>query len=244
MSVRYHIVPLSSQAKKVTFESIFSHNIFSSLKHHLVGFVTLRQGEFSIQVLLQHRHSLHSLEQGSIHLLLVRLTRLTHNRRLGSIIGKEFVLALLPTGGSTGKVRIINSTHINSTHIHRGSCSNDISLVHPAERNSVDFVRARYEEEARFQGLEAHDALSAETAGQEDEDCAGGDGGSHFGGVLLGLAGGEWSLYVVGGVEAGGLSRGGGGLGCLLWSCNSQYFKRHLGRVQINVGAGERREGG
>ena len=51
----------------------------------------------------------------------------------------------------------------------------------------------------------------------------GGDGGADLGRLLVILAGGEGTLHIVGGVEAGGLAGGGGSLLGLLGTSSSEY---------------------
>lgn len=75
-------------------------------------------------------------------------------------------------------------------------------MVDAAEGDAVGFERAGDEEDALGELAEQDDALTAETAGEEDEDGAGGERVAVFGGVG-GLAGLWVRLVDVSGVLRG-----------------------------------------
>jgi hypothetical protein len=77
-------------------------------------------------------------------------------------------------------------------------------LVDTSQRDTVDLVGTRDQQQARLESLDADNTLTAETSSQKDEDGTRGDGradGTSLGGLarLLGLG------DILSGVEAGGL---------------------------------------
>jgi hypothetical protein len=199
------------------------HVYYVNLEDHLMRTVMLLEREVRSEVVLHQRSRLNSLEDGSINLLLVGLALITYDSRLGSVVGEELLLTLSTVGLDTSEVSIINLGNISTAHIHLGRGGNNISLVDPTKRNSVDFVRSSNEQKSRFQSLQAHNALATETSTEENADGSGGEGGTHFGSVVLLRAAVLWAGNVVGGVVSGRLALGGGGLGGLLWSSSSEY---------------------
>jgi len=62
--------------------------------------------------------------------------------------------------------------------------SNDVDLVDPSERASVDAERTGDEQKTGSQLLQEHHALSLVDAGDKDQDSSGGDGRTKLAGVL------------------------------------------------------------
>ena len=112
------------------------------LKHHLVRSVMLFERKVRSKVVLQQRCRLHNLHQRSIHRLLVSLTLIAHNSRLGSIIGKEFLLSLFICRFDTGKVCIVDLRNVHLAHVKFGGCGNHITLIDSAKRDAIYFVRS------------------------------------------------------------------------------------------------------
>ena len=77
----------------------------------------------------------------------------------------------------------IQDTHLEVAELDFCRGRDDIGLVDPAEGDAVDLEGAGDQEQARVELLEEDDALSAETACEEDEDGAGGDGRAQGGGL-------------------------------------------------------------
>lgn len=127
----------------------FSH----SLKDHLVGSIILGKREFRSEIILHQRRRLHNLENGRIHLLLIRLARVADDGGLGGIIGKEFLFSLGIGGGNTGEVCIINIGNVHGGHVQLGGCANHVGLVDPAQWHAIDFVGSGDQEETALQRL-------------------------------------------------------------------------------------------
>lgn len=193
------------------------------LEDHLVRLVAVSQTELGGEVSLHHGGGLDGLDDGGIDLLLVGLALVGDDGGLGGIALEEFLLALAVGGGGAGKVGIVEGGNVDAGDVNLGGGGDHVGLVDPTEGDAVDLVRAGDEEEAGLESLEADDALAAEATSEKDEDGAGGDGGADLGCLLVILAGGEGTLHIVGGVEAGGLAGGGGSLLGLLGTSSSEY---------------------
>lgn len=72
---------------------------------------------------------------------------------------------------------------VDPLEIYLHGCGDDISGIDPSQGDAVYFEGASDEEDALGEVLEEDDALAAETAGEEDEDCPGDEGGAGAGGV-------------------------------------------------------------
>lgn len=214
---------LISSRSNLLYRLTIRFTIDVHLEDHLVRLVALSQTELGGEVSLHHGGGLDGLDDGGIDLLLVGLALVGDDGGLGGISLEEFFLTLAVGGGGAGKVGIVEGGNVNAGNVNLGGGGDHVGLVDPTEGNAVDLVRASDEEEARLESLEADDALAAEATSEKDEDGAGGDGGADLGCLLVILAGGEGTLHIVGGVEAGGLAGGGGSLLGLLGTSSSEY---------------------
>ena len=206
------------------------------LEDHLVRLVAISQTELGGEVSLHHGGGLDGLDDGGIDLLLVGLALVGDDGGLGGVALEEFLLTLAVGGGGAGKVGIVEGGNVDAGDIDLGGGGDHVGLVDPTEGDTVDLVRAGDEEEAGLERLEADDALAAEATSEKDEDGAGGDGGADLGCLLVILAGGEGTLDIVGGVEAGGLAGGGGSLLGLLGTSSSEYSLLCIKWGRGNVG--------
>jgi hypothetical protein len=205
------------------YQLFCSNVIYNNLKDHLVRSVVLSKRELGSKVVLHQGSGIHSLQDGSINLLLVSLALITDNGGLGLIIGKELLLSLGTVRSNTGKVGIVNLGNIGSRDINLSGGTDHISLVDPAKRNAIDLVRSSHKEETRLKSLKANDTLSTETSSEEDAHSSGGEGGTDLGCIVLLGTGVLRPGDVIGGVISGGLASGGGSLGGLLRSGSSEY---------------------
>ena len=175
-----------------------------------MGLVAVPERKPRTKVSFQIRDSFNSFDQLGIHNFLVLLFEL--RQVLGCLLLslKKFTLGLLRLLLLVPReVLVIKLLHINTRDINLCGRSNDVGLVHTADRNSIDLKRSGDEKQAGFELLEEHDALPHEPPGEQDQHCPRRDGRPELGRV--GLAGaGLAGLDVVGGVELG---RGGGGCG-------------------------------
>ena len=144
------------------------------------------------------------LGEGSVNSLLVGDV-LRSELHLGSLLAREESLLTLGLGvlGLGLEVLVVELGDVDAGHVQLGGGGDDVGLVHAAQRDAVDVVRASDEQEARLELLHEHHALALEVPREEDQDRAGGDAGADLGGIAddvlaLGL------LDVVGRVEAGG----------------------------------------
>jgi hypothetical protein len=137
------------------------------------------------------------LHDGSIDALLESNTLSRDGLFLGTL-GKE-CLGVGLLGDSVADEGLVgNLGDIDTCDRDLGRGAESVDLVNALKRNAVDLVGAGDEEEAGLKLLEEDDSLSAETAGEEDEDGAGGDALAELGG--LGLLGAHGSLLLFSGV--------------------------------------------
>jgi hypothetical protein len=94
--------------------------------------------------------------------------------------------------------------YLEVSEVDLGRGGDGVGLVHAAERNAVDFVRASDQQEATLKLLEEDHTLTAEAAGEQNEDGARGDRCAKFCGRRR-LAALLRRANVLGRVEAGGL---------------------------------------
>lgn len=178
--------------------------------------VVLPEGELTAEVVLHQRRGLHGLEHGGVDLLLIGLALIAHHGGLGLVVREELLLPLVARGRDAGEVRVVDLRNVHARHVELRRRADDVGLVDPTQGDAVDLVRSRHEEESRLEGLEADDALAAESAREEDANGSGGEGRANLRGVVLVLARVLGTGDVVGGVVPGRLAGGGGGLGGLL----------------------------
>jgi len=97
--------------------------------------------------------------------------------------------------------------NIDTGNVDLSLGSNDVDLVDPSERASVDAERSGDEEQTRGQLLQEHDALSLVDARDQDQHSAGSDGGAKLAVVLAEglLVGGLSLLAALSGQSAGSL---------------------------------------
>lgn len=106
---------------------------------------------------------------------------------------EERVLAGLVSGLVLGEVAVLagllQDLLINALDVHGGRGGNDETSVDTAQGNAVNLEGTGDEENTLGQVLEEHDALAAETAGEEDDDGTGLEGGTGLRGAnsLTGL---------------------------------------------------------
>jgi len=204
------------------FRQYVCYSYLYCLEDHLVGPVVFLQRKVASKIWLHQRSWFHRLQNLSIHLLLICLTLITDNSRLGSIIFEEFLLSTGTLRLHTCEVSIIDIGNVHLAHINFGRSGNYIGLVDSAKWNSIDFVWSGNEQKSRFQSLKAHNALAAETSTEEDAYSSGSKRGANTGGVVLLCPGVFWSGDVVGGVVTRRLAGGGGSLRGLLGTGNSE----------------------
>ena len=155
-------------------------------EYHLMRPIALPQREVRAKVRSKHRLLLNRLQDSLIHtllilhailigLLLLRLLALLEERLL-----RPSLLALLVLGKVALLAHLVDGFGVHAADVYGGPSSDDIAGIDAAERDAVDLEWAGDEDHALREGLEEHDALAAVAAGEEDEDCAGLEGGSWF----------------------------------------------------------------
>jgi len=162
-------------------------NLFagSNLELHVVGLVVVSQGEFSIEVSLEHWYGVNGLHQSSINSLLVSLALVRDDSGLRGISGEEL---LLLSRCSTSKVGIVEGRNINRGYINLGRGGDNVGWADTTERNTVNLVGSRNKDKSRFKNLKGDNALSTETSSEKDQDSSRCDRGTDLGWVLLALA--------------------------------------------------------
>jgi len=139
------------------------------------------------QVSFQHIRSTHNLQKSTVHLLLVSLAFIRNNSRLGSISLKEIGFTFLGRILGSRKVFVRDGLDIDRFHVNFGAGGDHIGRIDTTERDTVDFVGTRDQQETRFQGLETDDTLSAEAAGKDNDNGSRCDGFSDSGRILFDL---------------------------------------------------------
>lgn len=173
------------------------------LKLHVMWLVRGCESKVGRQVAFQHGSGSNLGQQDGVHRLLVGLALVRDHGCLGSVALEEFRFSLLGGILGSGKVlvREFCNVHLADIQFRRGR--NHVRLVDAAERHAVDLVRARHEQEAAAaQCLEAHDALAAKAAGEDNQNRARSDGLADSWGVLPHPVHGLLRLQVLGGVVA------------------------------------------
>ena len=143
--------------------------------------ITGGQGESSCQVSFQHFCRRHNLQKSTIHFCLVCLARVADNSLFRGITLEKRIFSFLGGIILSAKVFVVEGRNINRGNIELERCGNDISRVHSAKGDAIDFVRTTNENEARRQSLQANNSLSTESAGQEDQDGSRCDGCTNTG---------------------------------------------------------------
>jgi hypothetical protein len=164
-----------------------------------VGLVVFRKGEASREVLL-HKGGLVGLEvlhDGGVDRLLQSNALSGHNLLLGSF-GEEGLGVSVLLGVVADEHLVAHLGHVDTGNVDLGGGGDGVDLVDALNRDAVDLVGASDQKEAGGELLEADDALSTETAGEEDKDGSGDDAGSKLGG--RNLLGAHGSLLLVSGV--------------------------------------------
>jgi len=98
------------------------------------------------------------------------------------------LLLRLVLGEVTLLADLVNDSGVDTGNVDLLRCGNNVAGVDAAERDTVCLERTGDEEDTLAEGLKEHNALAAETTGEEDEDGAGLEGWAELGWVL-GLAG-------------------------------------------------------
>ena len=183
-----------------------------------MGLVVVGKRKLSVQVCLEHRNSINSLQQSSINSLLVSLTGVRNNSSLSSISSEEI---LLVRRLGTCKVCIGERGNINGRNVNRGAGSDNVSRAYTTKGNSVHLVRSRNEDESTLENLKGDNTLSTETSSKEDEDSSRGDGSTNLRCVVSGsLASLECNLDIISRVVLSSADR----CSSLLGSSCSNYF--------------------
>lgn len=196
-----------------------------------MGPVVLGQTELRVQILLKHGLLRDDLKESGVDTLLVGLALVGDDGGLALVV-EELLLGLGSVTLGLGEVTVVDGGgDLDGGDVDLGGGGDDVGLVDALQGNSVDLVGAGDEEEARVEDLEADGPLSAEAAGEEDDDGSRGDGGADLGGGAGSLPGGLGDGDVVSGVHAGRLSLGGDGLGGLLGSTGGNERAGHICRV-------------
>jgi len=170
----------------------------SDLPLHLVGLVTLAEAERGSKVAGEHVNLLDVGDQGLVdgllvgypgagHLLLLHQFislrfKTLHTHRACAYLGllsllEEGLLASLLLGLLSGEVLglsdLVDLGLVNAGKVDLERCGDDVSGVDASERDTVDLEGTGDEQDTLVEGLEEHDALAAEPAGEEDQDGAG-----------------------------------------------------------------------
>ncbi len=125
-------------------------NITASSIHYVrleldqVRSVGFAQGESGTQISTQQMNLLNICLQNSIHSILSTLSLGGGHGSLGRFGIEQSILAFLSNGLLTREECIVNFGSVNTSDGHLGGCGNDVSLVHSAEGDAVDNVRACY----------------------------------------------------------------------------------------------------
>jgi hypothetical protein len=147
------------------------------LEEHLVWLVVVGKRKLSVQVCLEHRNSIDSLQQSSINSLLVSLAGVRNNSSLGSVSSEE-ILLVRRLGAC--KVCIGERGNINGRNVDGGAGSDNVSRTYTTKRNSVHLVRSRNEDESTLENLKGDNTLSTETSSEKDEDSSRCDGSTNL----------------------------------------------------------------
>jgi len=134
-----------------------------------VGPVSVLKCELGLQVRLKHLNTGNVLCEGSI------------DGSLGSLSGGEDCGGGLLLTFLAFKEIVVDLGGIDTGKIYTGGSGDDVLLVDTAKRDTVGRVRARYQQQARLQCLQAHHALASEAASNENKHSAGFAGSADLG---------------------------------------------------------------
>lgn len=201
MVKRISIIRLCLQYVELIFRRIamcyYNYNFLyfiQPLEDHLMWLVGLRKSETSCKVSTEHRNSLDSFHQGSIHSLLVSLALVRNDGSFGCISSKELLLI----GPSlTCKISIVERRNIYGWYINRSGCGNNVGWTDTTKRYSVYLVRSRNEDKSRLKNLKSYNALSTETSCEKNENSSRCDGGTNLRRISLVLAWWKRALDVI-----------------------------------------------
>ena len=184
MITSWQPVPLLTQLR------FHAHN----LEDHLVGPVTLPQGEVGGKVALEVVLLLDGLKNGLVdgllvlgaaggNLLLLGLLALLEESLLGALL-----VGLLVAGEVVGVGDLLEGLAVEAVDGDGGAGGDHVAGVDATEGNTVDLEGTGDQEDTLVEGLKENDALATEAASEEDEDGTGLEGSTGLVGVL-GLAG-------------------------------------------------------
>jgi len=155
---------------------------FFFLEIHLVREHSLANGEGRSQVLAEKlllRVLLEGADQLTVHFDLVLLA-LFGDDVGGLLLLEDFSFAMtdLLGLGATEVVVVQSIGDRDAGNVDLGLGGDDVDLVDPSERASVDAERSGDEKKTGSQLLQEHNALSLVDTGDQDQNRAGGDGGA------------------------------------------------------------------
>jgi hypothetical protein len=160
----------------------------NDLELHKVGELALGEGEASLKVRL-HERGLGNLGHDDGVNGLLGGDESGGNGSLLLLLTVESLLRLLAVLSGALEHGVSNSGNVNLGDVDGGLGSNDVRSDNAAKRDTVDLVGASDEEETRLELLQEDNASTSVATGKEDENSAGGDGGTELGGGVLSLAG-------------------------------------------------------
>lgn len=82
------------------------------------------------------------------------------------------------------KVLLVKLFQVDAGDVNDSGSCDDVAGVYTTEGNTVELKGASNEDDTTREGLQVDNALSTESAGKDDEDCAGLKGGAEGGGLL------------------------------------------------------------
>ncbi len=145
--------------------------------------VALPQAERAREVARQHLLLFDGRKQRLINLLLVVRAILAHFLLLALALVEERLLTpllvrLLVPREVLWLADLVDDGGVQAFHGDARLGGDHIAGVDAAEWHTVDLEWSSNEEDALVENFEEDNALAAETAGEEDEDFAGGEGGA------------------------------------------------------------------
>jgi hypothetical protein len=166
-----------------------------------VGLLVAPQAEASAQVRLEVGDLLDVGHERLVDLLLVLdplgISVLLLGGGLAVLEEVVLALALLLLARPVGVLAdAVEDLLVGARNVDDGAGCDHVAVVDAAQGHAVGLEGARDEQDALLELAKQHNALAAETAGQEDEDGAGGEGFTVLGGVggLAGLGSGQLAV--------------------------------------------------